>query len=120
MFKSGLYIWYNVSDIKVTKQFYTEKLGFSIIMDDVEAGMFIVEPPTKNTEIGFSYSQEVVPSTASVVFEVDDIVDSVKSLTDKGIVFIGEVETLYGLAKLATFQDPDGNSLMLCEALNGQ
>lgn len=117
MYKSGLTIWYSVKDIEATKAFYLDKLGFELFYDDHESGNVIVSTNTADCTIGFSSAEEVVPSTASVVFEVADIEEAYKTLKMRGVHFIGEIETIPGMTKLATFVDPDGHSLMLSESI---
>ncbi len=118
MYTSGLTIWYGVSDIEVTKNFYENLLGFAVNMYDPENGMVIMKAPTSNTAIGFSKSEKVSASAASVVFDVVDIEESVEKLSTKGVEFVGDIETIPGLVKLATFSDPDGNSLMIAQDLS--
>lgn len=117
MFKSGLTIWYNVRSLSATRNFYHDVLKFDILLDDEVNGMLIFKTPTKDTEIGFSSAQEVIPSTASVVFEVDDIKAAVVELEKRGITFLGGIDVVPDLVMLATFTDPDGHSLMLAESI---
>lgn len=117
MLKSGLTVWYNVKDLERTMDFYTNKLGFEVAFVMKEEGMAMVKTNTKECWIGFSAAEEVVPSTSSTVFEVDNIDETIEELTNKGVQFIGEVENVPGMVKLATFTDPDGHNLMLSESL---
>lgn len=117
MYKKGLTIWYNVKDIHITRKFYEELLGFEVLMFNEAEGMAIMKTPTPDTEIGFSSATEIQASTASVVFTVENIAESVTTLRERGVQFIGNIETVPGMVKLATFVDPDGNSLMLAESI---
>lgn len=117
MFRAGVTIWYNVSDLQATLDFYNNKLGFETTFHEAESGMAMVRTTTADCIIGFSEAQEVEASTSSTVFEVYDIDGARRQLEQKGVVFIGETETVPGMAKLATFVDPDGHSLMLSEEL---
>lgn len=117
MYKESLTIWYNVSDLLRTKKFYEEKLKFECKLYDEESGMVIMAANTPHVEIGFSQVVEVEPSSSSTVFEVVDIEESVKVLSQRGIEFVGGIDVIPGLVKLATFSDPDGHSLMLAESL---
>lgn len=120
MYKQGLTVWYNVSDIKVTKSFYEKKLSFECLMYDEEGGMVIMKANTENVEIGFSQANEVEPSSSSTVFSVINIEESVKILKKRGIEFVGGIDVIPGMVKLATFSDPDGHSLMLAESLTDE
>jgi len=115
MYKSGVTIWYNVSDLDNTLRFYVEQLGFEKVYHDAEAGMAMVNTNTKDCVIGFSTAEQVEPSTSSTVFEVEDIETTMRVLSERGVVFPEGVEVVPGMAKLATFYDPDGHNLMLSE-----
>jgi len=117
MYKESLTIWYNVSNVLNTKEFYEEKLKFECKLYDEEGGMVIMAANTPHVEIGFSEAVEVQASSTSTVFEVIDIEKSVNILRERGIEFVGGIDIIPGLVKLATFTDPDGHSLMLAESL---
>ncbi|WP_040984108.1 VOC family protein [Oceanobacillus jeddahense] len=117
MYKPGFTLWYSVSDVERTMAFYTEQLGFEMDSFDKENGMGSVHTNTKDCFIGFSEAEQVVPSTAAAVIEVEDIDVAVKSLQEKGIMFNGEISTIPGYAKLITFKDPDGHDMELSQTL---
>jgi predicted enzyme related to lactoylglutathione lyase len=117
MFKSGFTVWYNVSNLLRTVEFYNKKLGFEIAFIMEEGGMASVYTNTEECTIGFSEVKEVIPSTSSTVFEVINIEAAVERLKEAGVAFIGEIETIPGMVKLASFTDPDGHNLMLSESL---
>jgi len=52
------------------------------------------------------------------VFGVVDIEAAKAELEGNGVTFDGEIMTLPGMVKLATFFDPDGNSYMLAQSLS--
>lgn len=79
--------------------------------------MAMVNTNTKDCVIGFSEVQTVEPPTSSTVFEVVNIEEAMRQLEAKDVTFIGEVEHVPGMAKLATFIDPNGHKLMLAETL---
>ncbi|WP_020620395.1 VOC family protein [Paenibacillus daejeonensis] len=117
MFKPGVTVWYSVKSLQGSIAFYRDKLGFEVVFHDEEGGMAMVNTTTAGCIIGFSEAQEVVPSTSSTVFEVYDIEAARQALEQKGVTFLGDIETIPDMVKLATFIDPDGHSLMLSEEL---
>ncbi|WP_042168061.1 VOC family protein [Paenibacillus gorillae] len=117
MYKSGVTVWYSVSNLEQTLEFYTGKLGFEVVFHDPSTGMAMVNTNTKDCVIGFSEAETVEPATSSTVFEVINIEEAMNSLAGNGVSFIGEVEQIPELVKLATFVDPDGHNLMLAESL---
>jgi predicted enzyme related to lactoylglutathione lyase len=117
MYRSGVSVWYNVSNLDETLAFYAGKLGFEVAFHDPESGLAMVNTNTKDCVLGFSVAEKVEPATSSTVFEVVNIDEAMKQLEAKGVSFIGDVEHVPGMAKLATFVDPDGHNLMLAETL---
>jgi predicted enzyme related to lactoylglutathione lyase len=107
-----------VANLERTLEFYSRKLGFEVIFHDSSSGMAMVNTNTKDCVIGFSEAETVEPATSSTVFEVLNIEEAMKHLAANGVLFVGEVEHIPELAKLATFVDPDGHNLMLSESLS--
>lgn len=119
MYKPGLTIWYNVSDLDRSIRHYTEGLGFSLDFEDRDQRIAIVTTNTKDCCIGLAEAETVVPVTSSAVFEVEDIEQAVATLKERGISFTGEIETIPDFVKLATFRDPDGHHFELSQTLVG-
>ncbi|MFC4304140.1 VOC family protein [Cohnella boryungensis] len=117
MYRSGLTVWYNVANLERTLEFYSGKLGFEVVFHDPSSGMAMVNTNTKDCVIGFSEAETVEPATSSTVFEVWNIEEAIQHLERKGVAFVGEIEHIPELTKLATFVDPDGHNLMLSEPL---
>jgi predicted enzyme related to lactoylglutathione lyase len=103
--------------LELTLEFYTEKLGFKVLNHDASKGQARLATNTKDCFIGFSEAQELVPSTTSTTFEVENIEQAMQTLQQKGVLFNGGIRTIPGLVKLAAFKDPDGHDLMLSEKL---
>ncbi len=51
------------------------------------------------------------------VLQVPDIEGERKRLESRGVSFEGKTEEIPGIVKLATFRDPSGNRLQLCQVL---
>lgn len=117
MFKSGLVIWYNVTNLERTLAFYTEGLGFAVDYQDEANRMTIVKTNTEDCFIGLAEAKTVVPVTSATTFEVKDIEQAFAQLKNRGIKFTGEIETIPDFVKLATFTDPDGHSFELSQTL---
>ncbi|QGH35560.1 lactoylglutathione lyase [Gracilibacillus salitolerans] len=117
MYKSGLTIWYNVKSMDESVKYFTEGLGFSLDFKDEEQRIAMITTNTKDYCIGFAEAETIAPVTSSAVFEVEDIEKTYVELKERGIQFTGEIETIPNLVKLATFQDPDGNSFELSQTL---
>lgn len=117
MYKSGLTIWYNVTNLETTLEFYTKRLGFPLDYMDEAGRMAIIQTNTADCFIGFSESETVVPVTSSAVFEVENIEEAVEQLKSRGVTFNGDITTIPDFVKLATFNDPDGHCFELSQTL---
>ena len=117
MYKPGLTIWYNVSNLEKSLKFYVEGLGFQVDFEDREQRIAMITTNTKDCCIGLAEAETVVPVTSSTVFEVEDIEQAVRILRQRGIAFTGEIVTIPDFVKLATFNDPDGHCFELSQTL---
>lgn len=117
MFKPGVGIHYNVSNLEQTLSFYTEKLGFKELYYDANNRQAMLTTNTKDCFIGFAEAQSLVPSSTCTTFEVENIEQAVQILQQKGVEFKGGIFEVPSLVKLATFFDPDGYKLMLSEKI---
>lgn len=115
MFKPGVGIHYNVSNLERTLAFYTEKLGFKEVFHDADNRQSMLTTNTKDCLIGFAEIQSIVPSSTCITFEVENIQQAVEALQQKGIDFKNGIFEVPGMIKLAVFFDPDGYKLMLSE-----
>jgi len=105
-------------DIKKTIQWYEEKLGFKLEYQSEQTGWCELASPVQRAWVGFSQVEN--PKTGAgttLTFGVKDIEHARRLLEEKGVRFDGEIRTYEGMVKLATFFDPDGNTLMLYQSL---
>ncbi len=106
------------------KRFFGEKLGFQFIGDDPFALVF----DANGTMIRVVKAKSFTPWHGTVLgWEVPDLLDAVKTLEAKGIVFErypGMPQDHHGICtfpggdKVAWFKDPDGNTLSLSQHVN--
>lgn len=111
--------WFNVSDFEKAKKFYGETLGMKKTFEmeqwaefagaEGEASIGVAAAPHAGKEPG-----------ATVVLRVEDIDRERKRLESSGVQFEGKMEEIPGVVKLATFRDPSGNRLQLCQVLMQQ
>lgn len=109
-------------DRKVSTPFYRDTLGLPLIGEDPYAAVFQMN----GAVMRLSTIGDWTPHAHTVFgFEVDDIAATIRGLTGKGVKFIvypgfGQSEVGVwtapdGKAKVAWFNDPDGNNLSLTE-----
>lgn len=110
-------------DRKAAESFYGKVLGLEFVVDDGFAAVYdLAGSPLRVTEV-----PDHRPGAHPVLgWMVDDIVASVEELVAKGVTFniyeglgqdaLGIWTAPDGSAKVAFFNDPDGNGLSLTEA----
>jgi predicted enzyme related to lactoylglutathione lyase len=107
--------WYAVKDFEVSKKFYSETLGMTTTFEMPGWCEFASGPG--EASVGLSAQGEPGAGGATVVLGVDDVEASRKALQAKGVQFLGGIEEIPGVVKIATFADPSGNRLQLCQTL---
>ena len=70
--------------------------------------------------IRFSRTKNEPRGGATLTFGVRDLDAARRALEGAGVPFDGATMTFEGIARLATFFDPDGNKLMLYQDLKGR
>ncbi len=114
----------NVTDFKAASKWYQEVLGFTPMyeLEDIGWGEFLTN--VAGMTVGLS---QVEPGSndapgaggATLTFGVVDIDKSRAALEAKSVRFDGETREIPGMVRLATFFDPDGNTFMLAQGLQG-
>ena len=111
--------WYPVKDLNAAKKFYGEVLGLkkTFEMD----GWCEFSHAEGAASIGLSQLGEGEEERgATVVLRVDDLARVQKELASKGTKFEGDLHEIPGVVRIATFRDPAGNRLQLCQVLMEQ
>jgi catechol 2,3-dioxygenase-like lactoylglutathione lyase family enzyme len=112
-----------VADQQRAAHFYTEQLGFRVVLDDPmgpERRWVMLAPPGGGAAITLvTWFPSMPPgSLKGVVYEVDDV-EAVRARLAGGGVVVGEIEqTPWGTA-LVQLDDPDGNGLVLQQSPPG-
>lgn len=116
-FSGKLTLAFQVRDRKASTRWYEDILACRMLYDVDEIRWCELESPIPGVTIGLSDDGVAQPGGPVPTFEVHDL-DAVRaSFGARGVRFEGETVVIDGVAKLATFFDPDGNSLMLAEDL---
>lgn len=110
-------------DRKIAEPFYRDTLGLPFVVDDGFAAVFdLAGVPLRITEVPGH-----TPAAHPVLgWQVDDITATVMALRGRGVTFtiydgmgqddLGIWTAPDGKAKVAFFNDPDGNALSLTQA----
>ncbi|MEL7472317.1 MAG: VOC family protein [Planctomycetota bacterium] len=105
-------------DRKKAAAWYQDVLGCELLYDAEEIGWCELSTPLEGVNVGFSDVERPKTGAGPVpTFDVADLDKARAQMDSKDVRFDGDTQTIPGLAKLATFFDPDGNALMLSQSL---
>lgn len=111
--------WYQVDDFEAAKKFYSQVLGLNKTYE--MEGWAEFGPAEGAPSIGIAKRNPDDPTSgATVVLRVADVDKARKELSQKGVKFEGDLEEIPGVVRIATFRDPSGNRLQLCQVLFDQ
>ncbi len=106
-------VWFWVGDMDRAVAFYTDALGLALLRRHGDEWAELDAGPVRLALHGGATGERAPGGT--VVFEVEDLDAARFAMEIRGAVFderSGEVE---GLARFASFTDPDGNRMQLIE-----
>jgi catechol 2,3-dioxygenase-like lactoylglutathione lyase family enzyme len=106
-----------VSDQDRAKAFYVDALGFELVSDTAmgpDMRWVMVSPPGAQTAITLVTWFPSMPagSLKGLVLETDDLDADVGALRERGVEIPGGIED-QPWGRFVTFEDPDGNGIVL-------
>ena len=107
----------NVTDFERAIAWYREAFGFELIYKLDDWKWCELSTPIDGVHIGLGQTDDDVRGGMSPTFQVADIVAAKAHLESVGAVFDADIHEVEGMVKLASFKDPDGNSLGLAESI---
>lgn len=117
-YDGGLTCAMNCGDMERSIAFYREVLGFELLYKLDDMGWCELQSPVTRVNVGLSQVEKPeVKGGATLTFGVSDIDAARKTLEAQGVRFDGDTRTIPDMVRLATFYDPDGNTLMLYQSL---
>ncbi len=119
-YDGGLTIAFQVKDLSRSIDWYQNVLGFKIQYHLEEMGWCELTTSVGRVNVGLSQVEQVKVGGPTPTFGVKDIDQARSQLEGKGVRFDGDTIEIPQMVKLATFFDPDGNSLMFFESLSDQ
>lgn len=117
-FKPELTCATNVRNLEQSIKWYSQKLGFRLLYKTEEIGWCELSTPVPGTNLGLSEVEDPKVHGTVLTWSVEDIAHTRQLLEQAGVQFAGETDTIPGLAMLASFYDPDGNTYMLAQNLS--
>jgi len=111
-------VWFPVVDFDRAKTFYQDDLGFELVVEDQDSkwAEFQISPGAKIAIHGVKATN--ANPVGALVLDVENLEQSELALLGRGIKLFDK-EEIPGLAKLASFTDPDGNVIQLSQSLVG-
>ena len=120
-YDGGLTCAIQVKDRKASAKWYQDVLGFKLLYDVEGIGWCELATSVERVNVGLSEVESPqVKGGTTLTFGVKDVNAARKQLESKDVRFDGSTRVYDGMVKLATFYDPDGNTLMLYEDLSDQ
>ena len=120
-YDGGLTCAIQVKDRKASAKWYQDVLGFKLLYDAEGIGWCELATSVERVNVGLSEVESPqVKGGPTLTFGVKDVNAARKQLESKDVKFDGSTRVYDGMVKLATFYDPDGNTLMLYEDLSDQ
>jgi predicted enzyme related to lactoylglutathione lyase len=108
----------SVSDFARSLAWHQDVLGLELEYTLHDWGWAELYSPVTGARIGIGQAEHVHPEGgATVTFGVADIDAARAWLEAHDTRFDGETRDIEGMVRLATFYDPDGNTLMLAQRL---
>lgn len=119
-YKGDVTIAFQVKDMKKSIAWYRDILGFKLLYELDDMGWCEMQTPVKGGECAVGLSQVEKPKVGGgpvPTFGVKDIDAARQELEKADVRFEGKTMEIPNMVKLATFYDPDGNTLMLSQSL---
>lgn len=107
----------SVSDHRKSADWYRDTLGCETVFAHDEMGMTYMSTPVENVWLDISQVENPPVGGPALVWGVGSVDQARTEIEGKGVRFDGPSREFGGMVKLATFFDPDGNTLMLYENL---
>lgn len=119
-YDGGLTISFQSKDLARSIAWYRDVLGFTFLYKVDEIGWCELATEVAGGKVNVGFSQVESPKVGAgpvPTFGVKDLDKARATLESKKVRFDGPTREYPGMVKLATFFDPDGNTLMLFQSL---
>lgn len=115
--RTGVTLAFSVRDRKASATWYGEHLGCSLLYDAEGISWCEMTTHLPGLSIGFAERDEIAVGGPVPTWDVENLDTARAGLERQGVAFDGPTVSHEGVAKLATFFDPDGHALMLAQNL---
>ncbi len=117
-YNGGLTCAMQCADLDRSIAWYAQTLGFELLYRVEDIAWCELRTPVPGVNVGLSQVERPEPKGgATLTFGVEDVERARARLEERGVRFDGETMEIPDMVRLATFFDPDGNTLMLYQGL---
>lgn len=102
-----------VRDLTKSLNFYHEKLGLPVKMQEAQLALLDAGPITLGLSTGHVRLSPQVNGATEVVFQVENVRAARQALIDRGVEFMNEPRQVTPAEFAAHFRDPDGHLLSI-------
>jgi catechol 2,3-dioxygenase-like lactoylglutathione lyase family enzyme len=106
-------IMLGVRDLNTSIEFYRDKLGLKVKMQEAQLALLDAGPITLGLSPGHVRLAPQVNGATEVVFQVEDVRSARQTLIDRGVAFMNEPRQVTPTDWAAHFRDPDGHLLSI-------
>jgi catechol 2,3-dioxygenase-like lactoylglutathione lyase family enzyme len=106
-------IMLGVRDLNASVEFYRDKLGLKVKMQEGQLALLYAGPITLGLSLGHVRLAPQVNGATEIVFQVDDVRSSRQALIERGVAFMNEPRQVTPTEWAAHFRDPDGHLLSI-------
>ena len=106
-------IMLGVRDLSASLEFYRDKLGLRVKMQEPQIALLDAGPVTLGLSPGHVRLAPQVNGATEVVFRVENVRAARQALIDRGVAFMNEPRQVTPTDWAVHFRDPDGHLLSL-------
>lgn len=114
--------WVVSNDPAKAQKFFSETLGLTLTSSSPEWGWYEFTGKEGGFTLGVGGSSDHNPikagQNAVISMNVDNVEQAVQVLKERGVNVVGDIMTVPGHVKIATFKDLDDNIFQLVECLS--
>ncbi|MGE5321370.1 MAG: VOC family protein [Actinomycetota bacterium] len=106
-------IMLGVRDLNASLEFYRDKLGLPVKMQEAQLALLDAGPVTLGLSPGHVRLAPQVNGATEIAFRVENVRSARQALIDRGVAFMNEPRQVTPSDWAAHFRDPDGHLLSI-------
>jgi catechol 2,3-dioxygenase-like lactoylglutathione lyase family enzyme len=106
-------IMLGVRDLNASLEFYRDKLGLKVKMQEAQLALLDAGPITLGLSLGHVRLAPQVNGATEIVFQVENVRAARQGLIERGVAFMNEPRQVTPTEWAVHFRDPDGHLLSI-------